>query len=68
MSIKKQLAAYYDAQGLEGKHRRKAVQYDRKQLRKAKPFSSEDSVMSYPWQRMSTPPYYWVLRFMGSGR
>lgn len=30
MSIKKQLAAYYDKQGLTGKHRRKAMQYDMK--------------------------------------
>lgn len=33
MSIKKQLAAYYDKQGLTGKHRRKAMQYDMKAVR-----------------------------------
>lgn len=34
MGVKQQLAAYYDLQGLTGKHRRKAVQYDRRSLRK----------------------------------
>lgn len=34
MSIKKQLSAYYAAQGLTGKHRRKAMQYDMKAVRK----------------------------------
>lgn len=33
MSIKKQLAAYYGKQGLTGKHRRKAMQYDMKAVR-----------------------------------
>lgn len=33
MTIKKQLAAYYDKQGLTGKHRRKAMQYDMKAVR-----------------------------------
>ena len=30
MSIKKQLAKFYDKQGLTGKHRRKAMQWDMK--------------------------------------
>lgn len=34
MSIKKQLSAYYAKQGLTGKHRRKAMQYDMKAVRK----------------------------------
>ena len=33
MSIKKQLAKFYDKQSLTGKHRRKAVQYDMKAVR-----------------------------------
>jgi len=33
MSIKKQLSAYYDKQGLTGKHHRKAMQYDMKAVR-----------------------------------
>lgn len=33
MSIKKQLSAFYDKQGLTGKHRRKAMQYDMKAVR-----------------------------------
>lgn len=33
MSIKKQLSAYYDKQGLTGKHHRKAMQHDMKAVR-----------------------------------
>lgn len=35
MSIKKQLAAFYAKQGLTGKHRRKAMQYDMKAVNTA---------------------------------
>lgn len=68
MSIKKQLSAYYDKQGLTGKHRRKAMQWDRKALRTVRPFSTEDSLMSYPWKRIPPhKPHYWVRRYLGTG-
>lgn len=34
MTIKQQLNKFYDKQGLTGKHRRKAMQYDMKAVRK----------------------------------
>lgn len=67
MSIKKQLAAYYDKQGLTGKHRRKAMQYDMKAVReniKACRHGSRQPRLSASFVFHSTPQgeRYWYAR------
>lgn len=68
MSIKKQLSAYYDKQGLTGKHRRKAMQYDMKAARhNAKVFWGHSRELFYLMSSfifMETPEghEYWACR------
>ena len=76
MSIKKQLAAYYDKQGLTGKHRRKAMQWDMRQVRKEKArkmastrWVSVNVLFDLHWGSMPNPkPLYWAHRTIASGR
>lgn len=74
MSIKKQLSAYYDKQGLTGKHRRKAMQWDMRQVRKekARKFSlygtTPYSIFGLYWGSMPNPTlYYWAKRDLCMG-
>lgn len=80
MTIKQQLAVVYDKQGLTGKHRRKAQQWDMRQVRKevarrngllnsiyqlAKP-PLPDCLMSLHWGSMTEPhQHYWAKRDLG---
>ena len=76
MAIKKQLAAYYDKQGLTGKHRRKAMQWDMRQVRKETArkcersrFTSVAVLFDLHWGSMPNPkPLYWAHRDMATGR
>lgn len=75
MSIKKQLAAYYDKQGLTGKHRRKATQWDMRQVRKEKArqatryVDSATVLFQLHWGSMPNPTmYYWAKRNNATGR
>ena len=67
MSIKKQLAAYYAKQGLTGKHRRKAMQYDMKAVReniKACSCGSRQPTLSssFIFRRAPQGERYWYRR------
>ena len=71
MTIKKQLAAFYDKQGLTGKHRRKAMQYDMKAVRanvKAyHGYARPVHVLAAAFIFMSSPEgnQYWARRAYG---
>lgn len=75
MSVKQQLSAFYVEQGLTGKHLRKAMQWDMRQVRKeiqrkrqgwAGPNFVPHSLMDLSWRSMaSTCRFYWVHRDMG---
>lgn len=68
MSIKRQLAAYYDKQGLTGKHRRKAMQYDMKAARhNAKVFRGHSRglfclLSSFIFTKTPEGQEYWACR------
>ena len=76
MSIKKQLAAYYDKQGLTGKRRRKAMQWDMRQVRKEKArkmastrWVSVNVLFDLHWGSMPNQTlYYWAKRSLCTGR
>lgn len=65
MTIKKQLAAYYDKQGLTGKHRRKAMQYDMKAVREnVSPCVTAPTSLFHAFSWRNTPQggAYWAAR------
>lgn len=75
MAIKKQLSAYYDKQGLTGKHRRKAMQWDMRQVRKEKARKLQlygvapSDLFGLHWGSMPRPTlYYWAKRLDATGR
>lgn len=72
MSIKNQLRAYYAKQDLTGKHRRKAMQWDMKQVKaelKRRPLKYQpDNLMYIHWGSMpETKHLYWANRHCGTG-
>lgn len=70
MSIKKQLAAYYDKQGLTGKHRRKAMQHDLRIIRNSPKLSPDTAHLHarIDWSRTPGGYDYWLNRSCGNGR
>lgn len=65
MSAKKQLQAFYAAQGLTGKHRRAAMRYDMRQIKKhSDAFSPKGVDLSYLFLWDHTPQgwAYWYAR------
>lgn len=80
MSIKKELRKYYAAQGLTGKHLRKALQHDLKAARAEPPiykpayYSPEvcklrgsKLVSAFDWQTSKLGAAYWLNRSCGNG-
>lgn len=65
MSIKKQLSAYYDKQGLTGKHRRKAMQYDMKAVKANIPprvVAPTSLFHAFSWHNSPQGAAYWYSR------
>jgi hypothetical protein len=63
MSAKKQLSAFYTAQGLTGKHRRKAMQYDLKQVKKLRNYCGDYQLVSlFDWHASPQGWLYWHVR------
>lgn len=61
--VKAQLRAFYAAQGLTGKHRRKAMQYDLKQVKKLRNHATDMSLMFlFVWSCTPQGGNYWALR------
>lgn len=61
--VKAQLREFYAAQGLQGKHRRKAMQYDLKQVKKLREFDGDHSLASlFPWMFSPQGWHYWSRR------
>lgn len=67
-NVKAQLRAFYDKQGLTGKHRRKAMQYDMKAVRAhCDTFSQPDSATLaclFLWNHTPQGWHYWSARDM----
>lgn len=66
MSIKKQLQEFYAQQGLEGKHLRKAIQWDMKAVsanRKAENLPARGSILvAFTWSKTPQGVHYWSAR------
>lgn len=76
--INAQLRAFYDAQGLTGQHRRRALQYDRRRIREeairdiGRPFTpthpGTDSIAcAFAWHRTTDGHWYWMIRHEVAG-
>lgn len=70
MSIKKQLAAYYNQQGLTGKHRRKAMQWDMRAVRNGDQLEPQAQRLHarLNWSTAAGGYEYWLNRSIGNGR
>lgn len=76
MSVKQQLGDFYVKQGLTGKHLRKAMQWDMRQVRKEIQRKRQGrvgkgpaprSLMDLHWRSMASPTtLYWVRRHIGN--
>lgn len=61
--VKAQLRAFYAAQGLTGKHRRKAMQYDLKQVKKLRNYDCDyQLVCLFDWHASPQGGLYWHKR------
>lgn len=61
--VKAQLNAFYAAQGLTGKHRRKAMQYDLKQVKKLRKVPFDGSLVGlFDWHGSPQGWLYWQNR------
>lgn len=61
--VKAQLRAFYAAQGLTGRHRRKAMQYDLKKVKELRDFDGDHSLVSlFAWARSPQGWRYWRRR------
>lgn len=58
--VKAQLREFYAAQGLQGKHRRKAMQYDLKQVKKLRQaFGDWEIIALFNWNNSPQGRVYW---------
>lgn len=62
MSANKQLSEFYAKQGLTGKHLRKALKHDRKQVRLLKAQDYECLSGMFNWQSSPQGHGYWSAR------
>lgn len=61
--VKAQLREFYAAQGLQGKHRRKAMQYDLKQVKKLRERSGDHRLSGlFSWVHSPQGWRYWRQR------
>lgn len=61
--VKAQLREFYAAQGLQGKHRRKAMQYDLKQVKKLRKSSGDGPLLClFGWTCSPQGHSYWRKR------
>lgn len=76
--INAQLRAFYDAQGLTGQHRRRALQYDRRRIREVaihetgQPFvpscaDTDTLSCAFVWWLTKEGRGYWLARFAAGG-
>ena len=77
--VNAQLRAFYDAQGLTGQHRRRALQHDRRRIREeairqfGSPFdpvqeNAHDSLMcAFVWEDAKEGRWYWLARQRAGG-
>lgn len=58
--VKAQLRTFYAAQGLTGNHRRKAMQYDLKQIKKLRERDADWSIIClFDWHHSPQGHCYW---------
>lgn len=63
MSIKQQLSEFYDEQGLTGKHRRKAMQWDMKAARRNAWFPDSQRLQGmFSFTHTPEGHNYWAVR------
>lgn len=61
--VKAQLRAFYAAQGITGKHRRKAMQYDLKQVKRLREVERDVGLLYLlDWQASPQGVLYWLAR------
>jgi hypothetical protein len=63
MSIKKQLQKFYAKQGLQGKHLRKAIQWDMKAVKRNRTCSGAGLVGAFVWSESPECAPYWSARY-----
>lgn len=67
--VKAQLRAFYAAQGLTGKHRRKAMQHDMKQVKKLRESPNDVSLIClFTWGSSPQEVFYWHARHTAQTR
>jgi hypothetical protein len=66
LSIKRELQAFYAKQGITGQHRRKAMRYDLKAVRKYGNGASE-LCLSFVWSKTPQGFRYWAARDWAMG-